>query len=133
MPVNEIRYFIFENYYKQIGLSKENNYYSMKHLKRKNLLLLSNKLIEKNLILEIVKNIFKNVTHFQKIKSISQSFLRKKNRKSVKQSEITADQPNIFEHSNIVDIKPVITGHLKTSHESSKTIRKDETNKVNIF
>ena len=105
----------------------------MKHLKRKHLLLLSNKLIEKNLILEIVKNIFKNVTHFHKIKSIRQSFLRKKNRKSVKQSEINADQPNIFEHPNIVDIKPVITGHPKTSHKLSKTIRKDETNKVNIF
>ena len=30
MSVNEIRYFIFENYYKQIGFSKESSYYSMK-------------------------------------------------------------------------------------------------------
>ena len=47
MFVNEIRDFIFENYYKQIGFSKENSYYSMKRLKQKELLLLANKLIEK--------------------------------------------------------------------------------------
>ena len=32
--VNEIRDFIFENYYKRIGFSKENSY-SMKHLKER--------------------------------------------------------------------------------------------------
>ena len=47
MFVNEIRDFIFENYYKQIGFSKENSYYSMKRLKQKELLLVANKLIEK--------------------------------------------------------------------------------------
>ena len=31
---NEIRDFIFENYYKQIGFSKENSYYSMQHQKK---------------------------------------------------------------------------------------------------
>ena len=46
MYFNEIRDFIFENYYKRIGFSKENSYYSMKRLKIKNLLLLANKLIE---------------------------------------------------------------------------------------
>ena len=35
MLVNEIREFIFENYYKQTGFSKENSYYSMKRLKKK--------------------------------------------------------------------------------------------------
>ena len=35
MSVNEIRHFIFENYYKRIAYSKENSYYSMKSLKRK--------------------------------------------------------------------------------------------------
>ena len=35
MSVNEIRDFIFENYYKIIGFSKENSYYSMKCLKLK--------------------------------------------------------------------------------------------------
>ena len=34
MSVNEIRNFIFENYYKRIVFSKESSY-SMKHLKKK--------------------------------------------------------------------------------------------------
>ena len=48
MCINEIRDFIFENYYKRIGCSKENSYYSMKHLKKDDLLLLANKLIKKS-------------------------------------------------------------------------------------
>ena len=32
MSFNEIRDFIFENYYKRIGFTKERSYYSMKHL-----------------------------------------------------------------------------------------------------
>ena len=47
MSVNDIRDFIFKNYYKRIGFLKEGRYYSMKRLKRKDLLLLANKLIEK--------------------------------------------------------------------------------------
>ena len=35
MKVNEIRHFIFENYYKRIGFSKENSYYYMKYQKKK--------------------------------------------------------------------------------------------------
>ena len=35
MSFNEIRDFIFEDYYKRIGFSKENSYYSMKRLKKK--------------------------------------------------------------------------------------------------
>ena len=35
MSANEIRDFVFENYYKQIGFSKENSYYSVKRLKKK--------------------------------------------------------------------------------------------------
>ena len=35
MLINEIRDFIFENYYKKIVFSKENIYYSMQHLKKK--------------------------------------------------------------------------------------------------
>ena len=31
MTVNEVRDFIFENYYKRIGFSKESSYYSFKH------------------------------------------------------------------------------------------------------
>ena len=44
MTVNEVRNFIFENYYKRIGFVKEISYYSMKRLKRKNLLWLATKL-----------------------------------------------------------------------------------------
>ena len=47
MSVNEIREFIFENFYKRIVFSRENSYYLMKRLKRNNLLLLANKLTEK--------------------------------------------------------------------------------------
>ena len=47
LSFNEMRHFIFESYYKQIGFSKESSYYSMKWLKQKDLLLLANKLIEK--------------------------------------------------------------------------------------
>ena len=43
MSINEIKDFIFKNYYKRIGFSKENSYYSMKDLKEKSLLLLANK------------------------------------------------------------------------------------------
>ena len=34
VTVNELRDFIFENYYKRIGFLKESCYYSMKRLKR---------------------------------------------------------------------------------------------------
>ena len=34
MSANEIRDFIFENCYEQIGYFKENSYYSMKHQKK---------------------------------------------------------------------------------------------------
>ena len=44
--VNEIKDFIFENYYKRIVFSKENSSYSMEYLKKKVLLLLENKLVE---------------------------------------------------------------------------------------
>ena len=81
MFVNEIRDFIFENYYKQIGiLRKKKSYYSIKRLKRKDLLLLSNKSIEK------VHDPCNAKEHFE-------SSLRKINKKSVRQSEIITDQP----------------------------------------
>ena len=44
---NELRDFIFQNYYKQIGFAKENSYYSMNHQKKKDLQLFANKLTEK--------------------------------------------------------------------------------------
>ena len=33
MTIKELRDFIFENYYRRIGFTKENSYYSMKHQK----------------------------------------------------------------------------------------------------
>ena len=35
MSVKEVRDFIFANYHKRIGFSKENSYYSVKRLKKK--------------------------------------------------------------------------------------------------
>ena len=72
MSINEIKALIFENYYKQIGFSKESSYYSMKRLKRKDLILFANKLIE-------------NIPDPRNAKKHYQSLIRKKNRKSVKQ------------------------------------------------
>ena len=113
VSVNEIRDFTFENYYKQIGFSKESSYYSLKHLNRKGLLLLANKLIEK-------------VPDPRNAKEHYESFLRKKDRKSVKQSKIITYQPKTFENPNIVDIKSVSTEHPKTSHKLSRTIKMGE-------
>ena len=110
ISVNEIKEFIFENYYKRIGFSKENSYYSMKRLKKKDLLLLANKLIEK------IPGPCNAKEHYQ-------SFIRKKNTKSVKQSIIIIYQPKTFENRNIADIKSIITEHLKNSHKLSKTTR----------
>ena len=42
-----------------------------------------------------------------------QSFIRKKNTKSVKQSKIITYQPKTIENPNIVDIKYIITEHPK--------------------
>ena len=79
-------------------------------MKRKYLLVLANKLIEK-------------VPEPGDAKENYESFLRTKNRKSVKQSEITTYQPKTFD---TVDIKSDITEHSKTSHKLSKTIKQSE-------
>ena len=108
MSIDEIGDFIFENYYKRIRFSKRSSYYSMKRLKKKkDLLSLANKLIE-------------SIPDPCNVKEHYQSFIRQKNRKSVKQSEIITYQLKTFE---IVDIKPIVTEHPKTSHKLSKTIR----------
>ena len=79
----------------------ELDYYSMKQLKKKN------KFIEK-------------IPDPRNAKEHYTSFLRKKNRKSVKQSEIITYQPKTFKNPNIVDIKSVLTEHPKTSHKLFK-------------
>ena len=67
----------------------------MKHLNKKSLLLLANKLV-------------KNIPDSGNAEEYYQSFIIKKNRKSVKQSEIISYQTKTFD---IVDIKSVITEH----------------------
>ena len=107
MSLNDIRDLFFDNYYKRIGFSEESSYFSMKHLKRNELLLLANKLMQK-------------VPDRRNAKDHYDSFLRKKNKKSVKQSEIiTYHTKNV----DTVDRKSDIAEHPKTSHKLSKTIR----------
>ena len=72
MSVKEIRDFIFENFYKRIGISKESSSYSMKCLQKKDLLLLATKLTEK-------------IPDPCNAKEHCKLFIRKKNTKSVKQ------------------------------------------------
>ena len=60
------------------------------------------------------------------LKNIRNHFFKKKNRKSVKQSEVGTDQPKTFENPIIVDIKSAITEHPKTSYKLSKTIKEGE-------
>ena len=72
--------------------------------------MLANKLIEK-------------IPDPRNIREHYQLFIRKKNTKSVKQSEIITYQPKTFENPNIVDIKAVITKHPQNLHNLSKTIR----------
>ena len=48
MSANEIKDFIFENYYKQIGFSKETSDYSMKHLKKKRFTVTRKQIYKKN-------------------------------------------------------------------------------------
>ena len=62
----------------------------LKHLVKKDLLLLSNKLIEK------IPDPCNAKQHYQ-------SFTRKRNTKSVKQSKIVTYQPKIFQNPNIVE------------------------------
>ena len=110
MSVNHLRDFIFENYYKQIGFSEEDSYYLMKHLKRKDLLVLANKLIRK-------------MPDPCNTKEHCESFLRKKNKASVRQSAIITYQSKMFD---TVDIESVITEYTKISRRLSEGIRQAE-------
>ena len=104
--VKDARDFIFQNYYKRIEFSKESSYCSVKRLKRKDLLLLTSMLKGK------VPDPCNAKEHYE-------SFLEKKNRKSLKQSKIIPHQPKTFD---TVDVKSNMAGHPKTSHKLSKTI-----------
>ena len=108
--INEVKDFIFENYFKRIGFSKKVSYISMKHLNKKYLSLLANKLI-------------KNIPDPINAKEHYESFIIKKTRKPVKQSEIVTYRPKTFD---IVDVKSIITEHRKTSYKLPKIIRQAE-------
>ena len=85
----------------------------MKCLNRKDLLLLITKVIEK----------ISDPCH---VKEDYQSFIRKKNTKSIKESKVITQQLKTFENPSDVNIKSVIIEHTKTSHKLSKTIRQAE-------
>ena len=58
------KYFISENYYRQIVFTKENSYYAMEHQKKNDLLLLTTKLTRTKktyLMLVMIKN---TINHF---------------------------------------------------------------------
>ena len=112
MLFNQTRDFIFESCYKQIEFFKESSNFQWNDL-----LLLTTKLTVK-------------LPDPRNAKEHYQSFIRKKNTKLVKQSEIITQLPKTFENSNIVDIKSVIIAHPKTLHKLPKTIRHK---KVKIF
>ena len=100
MKVNELRDFIFKSSYNRLGFSKENSYYSMKCHKKKDLQLFAIKLTEKMLD---PSNAEKN-----------NSYLKWKNKKSVKQSKMITQQLKSIENPSIADIKWVIIEHQKT-------------------
>ena len=60
------------------------------------------------------EKILKKVHDPRNAKEHHQLFLRKKNRKSVKQSETITSQLKTFEKTSIIDIESVTTEHLKS-------------------
>ena len=76
----------------------------------------------------LAKKLIEKIPDPPNAKQHYQSFIRNKNTKSVKQSEIITYQPKTFEDPNIFDIKPVITNipviteYPKISHNVSKII-----------
>ena len=98
MSTHEMKDFIFEKYDKRIGFSKESSFIEWNAWKKK--------LIEK-------------IPYPCNAKEHYQSFIRKKNTKS----ETSTSIPKTFD---TVDIKSIITEHLKTSHKLSKIIRQVE-------
>ena len=100
-----------------------------------------NKSLEKKRLLLLANTLIEEVPDHCNAKEHYESFLRKKNRKLIKQSQIITYKPKTFD---AVNIKSDITKHPKTSHKLSKTIRKGEkvysnnalysdTKKVKIF
>ena len=107
MTIKEFRDFIYENYHKQTGFTKDNSYYSMKRQKKRFTI--------------ICNQINKNIPDPSNTKAHYQSYLKKKNTKLTKQSKVIFQQPKTVENPNIVDIKSVFIEHSKTSCKLSKT------------
>ena len=110
MNAIEIRGIFYERYYLRIGFSKEESYCPLKSLKKERLFSFANKLIK------IVPDLRNTKEHYE-------SFLIKKKRRSVKQSEVIKYQPKTFD---TVDIKSDITEHQKISRKLSKVVRQAE-------
>ena len=72
----------------------------------------------------LTKKLIEEVSDPSDAKGYYETFQRKKNKKSVKKSEIITYQPKAFVNSNIDDIKSVITEHPKLSHKLPKTIKR---------
>ena len=48
MKVKDVREFIFENYYKEIGFTKKDNYYLLKKAEKRDFVLIATNLMKKN-------------------------------------------------------------------------------------
>ena len=101
-----------KTYCKRFGFIKESTYYSMKHWKKRSVIA-CNQINEKKADpsnAEVYYN----------------SYLKRKNTKLVKRSNIITEQLKAIENPNFVDIKSVIIEHSKISHKFSKIIRQAE-------
>ena len=85
------------------------------------------KRLKKNVVVLLLANkLTEKIPDPHNAKKHYQSFIRNKDTKSVKHSEIITYQSKRFENLNIVDIKSVITEHPETLHNLSKNIRQAE-------
>ena len=86
MTIKEFKDFLFENFYRQIGFTKENSY-SMKHPKKTELVLLATKLLGK----------IPDAGHDKEY-----YIFGKKNTKLVKQSKIITQKPKTIKSPNML-------------------------------
>ena len=103
MTINYLRHFIFKKHFGRIGFSKESNIYNCLQLNQQ-----------------------KKILDPRNAKEHYESFVRKKNTKSVKQSKIITQQLKDLENPNIAYVKSVIIEHPRTSHELSKNRRQTQ-------
>ena len=86
--------------------------------------MLFNETIEKKRFTAAFKQTTKEIPDLHNAKEHFQSFLRKKNKKPVKQSEIITYQPKTYENPSTVNKKSVIIEHSETLHKLSKVLGK---------